>query len=410
MSVDSRFNSANVANVYGATSTFIYAASATDLYLVFSGEFATPGVNVDLCLMKSTDGGNTWTGPTVIDSIAKFGYFAFASVYVTGSNIYVSYQKYPLSGPAIWAAKSTDGGSTWSTNQVASSGGDGHTMFSNGTEIFIVYPNWDAGSVHAVVSDDGASTWSTYTIDANPIYPSNTYICGAGSNLFVVYDSYDDKAIKFARSADCGQTWSTSFAVTSLTSTDAPCIGTLDGNTLFVSYRERVVSPLYDVKFIKSTDGGATWGIPITIDQSRAGSLTYSIFVANNSDILITRGNQPNAPFADNNYLVLHQSSSGGDTWSSTNLAEDNALIKAGSYSSIAATAPNKIYVVHPAKMTVNFSTGNGPFVLTSNTSITGALIGPTAFTCMSAVQGESLSGGTVSGESLESGLVRGEN
>ncbi|MGZ5369022.1 MAG: sialidase family protein [Aeromicrobium sp.] len=92
-------------------------ASPTDgtLYLVFSDnrngvhDAASPTTNTDIFLMVSSNGGTSWSGPTLVDSAAGDQWFPWVDVNPTSGNIGILYNDRGSSNGALYNASIAEG-------------------------------------------------------------------------------------------------------------------------------------------------------------------------------------------------------------------------------------------------------------------------------------------------------------
>jgi len=100
----------------------------------------------------------------------------------------------------------------------------------------------------------------TSTIDSTNNVGSYTSIAVDGSNVYISYLDITNINLKFAKSEDGGASWLTSPAIDPVVD-ETNNVGeytsiAVDGSNVYISYRDFTNGNL---KFAKSTDGGATW-------------------------------------------------------------------------------------------------------------------------------------------------------
>lgn len=149
--------------------------------------------NDDLKVIKTTNGGSTWTvtnGGNPVDSGGSVG--SWNSIDVVDANaVYVSY--YDSTNQDLKVAKTTNGGTSWTTQTVDQS-----------------------------ATDIGAHT-SIYAIDAN--------------NVFVSYKDVTNADLKVAITADGGTHWLLKAADIVGSVGDYSSIYAADANTIYIAYR-----------------------------------------------------------------------------------------------------------------------------------------------------------------------------
>jgi hypothetical protein len=137
-------------------------------------------------------------------------------------------------------SRSTDGGVTWSSPHVISTGGTQGASHNQGADIAVA-PN---GTVYVAFE-----SFSSQSVDT----------------------------INFVKSTDCGQHWSQPLAVNTIDSSQAPGVAfrtptfaflatdTTNSNVVYVVYQNLVAGD-YDIYAQRSTNGGASFGPPVQVN------------------------------------------------------------------------------------------------------------------------------------------------
>jgi hypothetical protein len=182
---------------------------------------------------KSTDGGFTWSAPALLDTYTGRSEARSLDIDV-GKNdvVHVAYGTHSPS--LIKYQQSTDGGSTWSTAMTIGNDRDRArpTVISadNNGNVYVAFHAWnfnvDTGDIQFVRSTDGGSTWSSeVTLVGGYGWATSAQITSTNSGD--VYLSYSDnkdigvnqwtdpRDIYIKASTDYGATWGTSIRLTS---------------------------------------------------------------------------------------------------------------------------------------------------------------------------------------------------
>jgi hypothetical protein len=193
-----------------------------DIYVVW--EDHRPYDDTDIYFARSTDGGETWTNPNirVNDDPSSYQHHPSMVIY-SWEELYVVYQNRPDDDGHIYLVRSTDGGETWSQPHVQVDDGrlGNHLLpnlvvSSDGT-IYATWSYWGGDHILFAKSIDGGETWSRPSIQVDHV-PGNYFwndhsaiTVDESGNVYVTWeawnygDSYPD--VFFGMSTDGGQTW-----------------------------------------------------------------------------------------------------------------------------------------------------------------------------------------------------------
>ena len=186
-----------------------------------------------IAVMKSTDFGQSWTGPTIVENLQRSTDKDILTV--RGSTVAVAYN----AAQKIYASISHDGGQTWATRLINNGGtqqgwslGGGGGIDSQGN----IYFSWDGytqngqakGPVNLFVTEsrDGGQTWSLTTMGVSGApYPCSncgfaflgaaaTMTIGSDDTVYVLWNATVDQTdfaperIYFAKSTNHGASYS----------------------------------------------------------------------------------------------------------------------------------------------------------------------------------------------------------
>lgn len=274
---------------------------------IFPGSCSTQ--NCAVASYASADGGVTWTR-TVLSKTwggTTFGItFDPAIDYDKNGNFYYVFGGAPLSGNypnSIAVAKSTNG-TTWSTPSAVTF--NARKAFDDKYWLAVdrstssyanrIYVTWDRNQnnnqiLYIAYSTNGGTSWSA-PVKVNDGTSAFERVIGAyvavDHATGVVYDSWHDYArnrIYVDKSANGGASWGVDVvAATTHTGfgTDLGCVGGRSqgpahhlkvgpSGALYLVYADNVTGRGYDILFTKSTNQGATWSTPVTLNDD-AGS------------------------------------------------------------------------------------------------------------------------------------------
>jgi BNR repeat-like domain len=251
---------------------------------------------------KSIDFGQTWTS-VLVEPLQRGTDKDILAV--RGPHVYLVYNAVQK----IWASVSHDGGETWSTNHVIANtnskfgwslpGGGG--IDSKGHAYFA----WEgfegngkpSGEVNLFVtrSTDGGETWSSHLVDVSQAPPrcgtcgwaywgpQTTLALDARDRVYVLYNAnttkYGPNRMRFARSTDGAQSWDrrrdVSAAPAGSNNLFPAIVAPGDGDVRVAWMDDRNgfdtgnddPNARWNVYYLSSTDGGATWSPETKLSQ-----------------------------------------------------------------------------------------------------------------------------------------------
>jgi len=258
----------------------------------------------DIIVAKSTDLGATWT--YVVADATNSGTDK-PILAVRGQDVYVVYNH----AQTIWSASSHDGGQTFAEIKVNQNGKLGWSLAGGGTvtpngDVFFAWAGYAGnGGAKAKVnlfiskSTDGGTSWSTNLIDVSSSPPDcSAFNCGwaflggqmvmtsdASGNLYALWNAGADPAsperIYFSKSTNGGNTWSTKFDVSSAPSGTHhafPAIAATGNGDVRISWMDARAAnggmDKWNVYYRSSSNGGSTWTSEVDLSTYVSGS-TY---------------------------------------------------------------------------------------------------------------------------------------
>lgn len=285
-------------------------AASNGLTIVAGSNHIFPGScgsNPCAVLAYTSTDGVSWTKTQMsrIWNGATFGItFDPALDYDTSGNFYYVFGGAPLSGSypnSIAVAKSGSDGLSWRTPVAVTF--NRNKYFDDKYYIAVdrspnlatknrIYVSWDRNTatnqiLYIAYSTNGGSTWSA-PIKVDDGTTSFERVIGAypavDQNTGVVYDSWHNYAkniIFVDKSTNGGVSWGKDVAVATTHTGFGKDIGCVGGRsqspahhlkvgpsgTLYLVYADEIAGRGYDILLTKSTNGGATWNTPITLND-----------------------------------------------------------------------------------------------------------------------------------------------
>jgi hypothetical protein len=207
----------------GKRSPIVCVGPDGHIYVVW--EDFRPYDDSDIYFSRSTDGGESWTNPDIKVNEDSYGYQQIPSMVIEPwGDLYVAYEHHPEGEYShIYLVKSTDGGDTWSWPHVQVDDGRVGNHYlpklaigQDGT-IYASWSWWGGDHILFAKSTDGGETWSRPSIQVD--YTPDNYFWNDFSsiavddvgNIYVSWDAfnYEDSYpdVFFGMSTDAGKMW-----------------------------------------------------------------------------------------------------------------------------------------------------------------------------------------------------------
>lgn len=249
------------------------------VFISFSAFYSRAQFQPDVRLTNDT--GESITSPNNARCVAA-----------SNDTVHVVWRDNRFGNREIFYKRSLDGGATWGEDVrltfnaapsedpcVAVSGSAIHVVWSD-----IRDGNWE---VYYKRSVDGGTSWGAdtrLTIDANEsVSPS---VAVSGITVHIVWQDTRDAndEIYYKRSSDGGVTWSADTRLTNTeTASEIPCIAA-SGQRVFIAWEEETSGEgTYEIYHRGSADGGSTWGAATRLTWDDAESLAPCIAAFGNS-------------------------------------------------------------------------------------------------------------------------------
>lgn len=259
-----------------------------------------------------------------------------SSLAVSGNNIYISY--FDIDDTNLKFAKSIDNGKNWTTTTLDSSGNVGlySSITVSGNNIYITYRDQTNRSLKFMKSPDAGVTWITKVVDTGDA-GYDTSIAVSGSNIYISYCDYRDPSnpinsrLKFIKSTDNGATW----PVGNIKIVDnADNVGrntsiAVSGNNVYISYYDQ---PNGSLKFAKSIDGGTNWGTSIIEDFPNTNTGYDTSIAISGVNVFISYY------YAGAGKLKYAKSIDSGTNWTTYEI-DNNGIV--GAYTSVEVSGTN---------------------------------------------------------------------
>ena len=285
----------------------------------------------DIRAARSSDGGESWSIPVTVSPTGQYCYEPQVAASGDGSHLVAVWLRADGStgNYVVQSRASVDGGATWSTPVDLSAAGGGADLAqivasTVGGRFTAVWQRWNGSHhiVQAVTSSDDGVTWGTpvnlSAAGGNAAAPQLTTSTDGG-RVAAVWQRFDgvNWRVQAATSGTAGATWGNAVDLSptglpaNFAAGDPQIAGSGDGNRLAVVW-SRYDGTRQIVSTAVSGDGGTTWSAPV--DLSTAGQYAYTPQVATSGDglrVAVTWRRYDGS----NDVTQATTSSNGGATW-----------------------------------------------------------------------------------------------
>lgn len=306
------------------------AASGSTVHLVW-------GTSAQLLYRQSNDEGSIWSEDVPLASDGEL--HLTDPVVASGNHVYVVYLRNRYAAHDwccertlgdIYLRRSTDGGVTWESEQRLTRGGGAFrlSMAATDTRVDLVWCDFRSGKweIFYLRSHDAGKSWDPerLLVSAGDNETGRPQIANAGETIHVVWMDDRDKhgpcytmrqcpEVYYLRSIDGGETWGKPTRLTfDPPFSGRPDIAALSG-TVLVSYDEDIDdNQSHEQHLLRSTDGGDTWEPSLRLSNAPGDSQHSSLIVV--GDVVHLAWHDRRDP--DNSEIYYRFSTDRGATWS----------------------------------------------------------------------------------------------
>ena len=255
----------------------------------------SPG-NAELLMKKSTDGGATWVSQRLTwnSGDSKIPFITVDS----NDYVHIVWEDYSSGGYEIYHRKSTNGGATWSTKRLTFNTGnsqDSAIAVDSIGHIHVVW--WDDSTYHQEIyykkSTDGGTSWSTQQLTDNSAYSYFPRIAvDANNHIYITWHDTvsGNSEVYMKKSTNGGATW-TNKRLTWNSGFSGLATPVTDSNDhIHIGWSDSPPASNPEIYYRKSTDGGATWA------KQR---LTWTSAVSTQADLAVDSNNKVHLVWID---------------------------------------------------------------------------------------------------------------
>jgi hypothetical protein len=264
--------------------SFQVASTGSNVYVVWSERASSlPGPGPGIYFARSTDGGRNFETPVNLTSSEDTPQIA-----VSGDDVYVMYTV--VSGDILLV--STDGGQNFGTpqNLTSSSGiqtlGQG-SIAVTGSNVFISWQKTDStltggfADTFVAHSFDKGSTFSTaVNVSTSPTTASSrSRVAASGSNVYVAWveGTSNGSDIHFTRSTDNGVSFEAVKNLSNNDGTSANVALDADGTNVWIAWADHLSPAADEILFTRSTDSGTNFELVRNLSNNASPSSTPAL-------------------------------------------------------------------------------------------------------------------------------------
>jgi len=277
--------------------------------------------NYEIYYKRSTDGGTTWGGAQKLTW--NSGISAAPAVAVDSSGaVHVVWSDDTPGNYAVYYRKSPDGGTTWSApRRLTWSSGESSwpaMAVDSSDSIHIVWSDYTSGVSEIYYkrsTDDGLTwgpakrlTWTSGSSGAPALAP------GSANAVHVVWEDYTpgNQEIYYMRSPDGGSTWGAPQRITwTSTKSYTPAVAAGSGNAVDVVWEDSMAGNA-EIYYKRSTNGGTTWSPGQRLTWTPGNSSNSIIGIDSSGVIHVVWYDEASGAFE----IYYKKSTNGGTTWS----------------------------------------------------------------------------------------------
>jgi hypothetical protein len=235
---------------------------------------------------RSTNNGTNWEADVRLTNVP--GFSGYPCISASGLNLHVVWMDQRTGFYGIFYKKSTNGGLTWGNDiriaKDSTTNWDPFVLVS-ANNVYAVWENWISPtnmSIHYTKSTDNGTTWSTETkltdSSAQQLFPSLSI---SGTTIHLIWQDTRDgnTEIYYKRSTNNGINWGIDTRLTNNAGASGNPLGASIGLNVYVVWDDNRDGN-WEIYFKHSTDAGITWGSDIRLTDTTGDSGWPSIAVA----------------------------------------------------------------------------------------------------------------------------------
>jgi hypothetical protein len=221
------------------------------------------------------------------------GTSANPAVATSGNNMYIVWEDDTSGNFEILYRRSTDGGANFGENGVAinlsNNAGTSTIPFvaASGNNVYIVWEDNTPGNPEILYrrsTDGGANFGATVNLSNNALSSLDPAIAASGNNVYVVW--YDNTPsnfeILYRKSTDGGASFDATVNLSNNAGFSAAPAIAVSGDNLYVVWHDNNDTPVNEILYRRSSDGGASFNAVINLSNNAGSSNNPDVAAINN--------------------------------------------------------------------------------------------------------------------------------
>src|SRR5215217_1266726 len=275
------------------------AVSGSNVYVVWE-DTATDGSS-EVKFAKSADNGATFGSVQNLSNQSRDS--TNPNIAVSGSNLYVVWSGLSTNatadaGPEVMLARSADNGATFgSVQNLSNNTGDSTNpnVAVSGSNLHVVWEDDSSGNSEIVMlrsTNSGASFNTSRNLSNSPGESLDPRIAVSGSNVYVVWEDYSlgnstSSEIMLIRSVNRGLNYASAQSLSKSPGESVDPRIAVSGSNVYVVWEDTAAAVSSDIKFARSTNNGATFGVVQNLSNSPVESFDPTV-VASKNKLVVT--------------------------------------------------------------------------------------------------------------------------
>jgi hypothetical protein len=271
--------------------------------------------NMEIYYKHSTDAGISWSSDIRLTN--DIGWSDYPTISVSGSIVHIAWRDTKDGNTEIYYKRSTNGGINWEADTRLSNNpaySDKPSMSVSGSNVFVVWS--DERDVHSEIyfkkSTNGGISWGQETRLTNSSYhawaPS---VSISGSVILAAWERYYNyrTTIYYIRSNDGGITWGPETLLSNETIWNNELSTSMSGLFVHIVCWE-FRNGNSDIYYKRSSDGGLSWDLDLNLSNTSAIKYYPSVSVSNSMIHTVWQENTP-----EGYEIFYRRSTNNGVSW-----------------------------------------------------------------------------------------------